>query len=67
MQNELFQTKEKQKTNEEKMYHLLKQEESMEQKWRTEHQNSIKYFEKIIIDLNNQVKTLKKEYNIIKH
>jgi len=33
----------------------------MGEKWRTEHHNSIKYFEKIIVDLNSQIKTLKKE------
>ena len=61
MQNEMMQSKGKFKTNEEKVYHLLKQQESMAEKWRTEHQNSIKYFEKIIVDLNTQIKKLKKE------
>ncbi len=62
MQNELIQGKEKYKTNEEKIYRLLKQQEAMTEKWRTEHQSSVRYFEKVITDLNGQVKTLKKEY-----
>ena len=54
-------TKDKFKSNEERVYNLLKQQEQMAEKWRTEHHNSIKYFEKIIVDLNSQIKMLKKE------
>ena len=63
LQNEMMQTKEKFKSNEDKVYHLLRQQESMAEKWRTEHHNSIRYFEKIIVDLNSQIKMLKKEYD----
>ena len=61
----MIQTKEKHKTGEEKIYHLLKQQESMAEKWRTEHQKSVKYFERMVTELNKQVKTLKKEYTNI--
>ena len=60
-QNEVLQSKEKFKTNEEKAYQLLRQQEVMGEKWRTEYSSSIKYFEKTVLDLNNQVKRLKKE------
>jgi len=59
--NEIAQLKDKYKTGEEKLYTLLKQQEGVSEKWRTEHQNSVKYFEKVVTDLNNQMKTLRKE------
>ncbi len=66
-QNEMLQSKEKFRTNEDKVYQLLKQQEAMAEKWRTEHHSSIKYFEKIIVDLNSQIRSLKKEYALGSH
>jgi len=59
--SEMERMKGRYKTSEAKLYHLLKQQEGIAEKWRTEHQQSVKYFEKVVGELNNQMKSLKKE------
>ena len=48
--------------NEDRVLHLLKQQEAMAEKWRNDHHASIKYFEKIIFDKDAQIKSLTKTY-----
>jgi len=62
MENEIVNTKEKYKTKEEQIQALLKKQERLTKKWQTELNNSMKYFEKVVGGLNNQIKTLKKQY-----
>jgi chromosome segregation ATPase len=59
--SEMERMKERYKTGEAKLYHLLKQQEGIAEKWRTEHQQSVRYFEKVVGELNSQMKSLRKE------
>lgn len=55
-------TKEKYKSKEEQIQALLKKQERLTKKWQTELNNSMRYFERVVGDLNSQIKTLKKQY-----
>jgi len=53
-------TQERFKTNEEKVQYLLKQQDTMADKWRSDYHNSMKYYEGVINDLHSQIRTLKR-------
>ena len=61
MQKKIEEDAEKYKSNEVRIHGLLKQQERMAEKWRTGLNDSVKYFERFVGNLNNQIKTLKKE------
>lgn len=61
MENEIINTKEKYKSKEEQIQALLKKQERIAKKWQTELNNSTRYFERVVGDLNSQLKTLKKQ------
>ena len=58
LENELQEARAQQQLSEEKAFTLLKAQEKVSERWKLEHQQSVSYFEKVVHELNEEVKRL---------